>query len=209
MFQCSERALQAIEAREGSPAWLAEETRQLRKGMLALYRNRLLLPDAEGSGFFPVRTQHDAPAAGSVQRSSVLSSAMCRGSTCPQPAASVSCLRAGRMTCAGCTMTTTMADRTRFGAAMRSVRCQRCRCVLRNPVLVHPQMCSRPRQWRVKQCRTGDQSFRMHWHRCPGHIIRLTTWVASGLLQNAGLRRGFGDDPGLRAAHHGPLGPCW
>ena len=48
--------LQAIQARQDSPPWLAEETSQLRKGLFALFRNRVLLRDPESSSFFPVRT---------------------------------------------------------------------------------------------------------------------------------------------------------
>ena len=44
-----------MQAREGLPPWLAAETRKLRDGLLALYRNVVLLRDAESSNFFPAR----------------------------------------------------------------------------------------------------------------------------------------------------------
>lgn len=51
----SEKQIQAISTRKGSPDWLVVETETIKKGLMKLRHNVVLLRDeAAGSGFFPV-----------------------------------------------------------------------------------------------------------------------------------------------------------
>ena len=59
-----------MQAREGSPPWLAAETRKLRDGLLALYRNVVLLRDAESPHFFPVHPLSGTPQTGAIAHGS-------------------------------------------------------------------------------------------------------------------------------------------
>lgn len=56
LAHCSEMAIEALEPRAGSPAWLVEEVEAIRQGLLDLFHNVVLLrsPDSDNE-FTPVR----------------------------------------------------------------------------------------------------------------------------------------------------------
>ena len=54
-MECSEKQIQAIVPRAGSPDWLVTETGEIKRGLMALRQNVVLLRDERcQSSFYPV-----------------------------------------------------------------------------------------------------------------------------------------------------------